>query len=94
MIPRRLAAAKPQASLLGNLHALAILVRACAVGSGRATVCAVGNDVHVLSAHRSLAQYVETKAPDAIVGIYDGRASARTILDDLRFAATEARHAA
>lgn len=93
MIPRRLAAAKPQASLHGNLHALAILVRACAVGSGRTTVCAVGNDVHVLSAHRPLAHYVETKAPDSIIGIYDGRAPLREILEDLRFAAAEVRHA-
>ncbi len=94
MIPRRLANAKPQASLTGNLHALAILVRACAIGSGRVTVCAVGDDVHVVSAHRPLACYVESKAAGTIVGIYDQRAQAGDILDDLRFAAMETRHAA
>jgi hypothetical protein len=87
VIPRRLAKAKPVGSLSGNLHALAIIVRACAVGSGRALVCTVGDAVHVISRHRGLGALIERKAPMATLGVYDQRASARDILADLQFAA-------
>ena len=86
-IPRRLAQSIPQATLRGDLHALAIMVRACAVGSGCALVAAVGADVHLIADRRPLAQIVRDKAPHTIIGRYDYRASASDILADLQFAA-------